>query len=103
MIKARTTTSTIKARLEQVPFDYISKEQVAAREGKILSGDIIGIVTNRAHVCCSHMELALRTGDGACHFMHASIPYKKVVVDKTIQEYLNSVKSHVGILVCRPR
>ena len=92
----------IEARLEQVPFYYIPKEQVAACEGKIQSGDIIGIVTNRQHVFCSHVGLALRTGDGACHFMHASATYKKVVVDKTIHEYLYSVKSHAGIIVGRP-
>ncbi|MBN8420802.1 MAG: DUF1460 domain-containing protein [Verrucomicrobia bacterium] len=93
----------MESRLERVPFDYIPKEQVAGCEGRIQSGDIIGIVTNRAHVFCSHVGLALRTGDGACHFMHASVTYKKVVVDKTIHEYLNSVKSHAGIVVGRPR
>ncbi|WP_395736604.1 N-acetylmuramoyl-L-alanine amidase-like domain-containing protein [Prosthecobacter sp.] len=93
----------LEARLEKVPFDFIPKDQVAACEGKIQSGYIIGIVTNRAHVYCSHVGLALRTGDGACRFMHASATYKKVVVDKTIHEYLYSVKSHAGIVVGRPR
>ncbi len=93
----------MESRLERVPFDYIPKEQVAACEPRIQSGDVIGIVTNRAHVYCSHVGLALRTGDGACHFMHASATYKKVVVDKTIHEYLYSVKSHAGIVVGRPR
>lgn len=93
----------IEAKLERVPFDFIPKEQVAACESRIQSGDIIGIVTNRPHVYCSHVGLALRTGDGACRFMHASVTYKKVVVDKTIHEYLYSVKSHAGIVVGRPR
>lgn len=92
----------IEARLERVPFDYIPKAQVAACEPRIQSGDIIGIVTNRPHVFCSHVGLAVRTSDGACRFMHASATYKKVVVDKTIHEYLNSVKSHAGIIVGRP-
>lgn len=93
----------IEARLEQVPFDYIPKEHVAACEPRIQSGDIIGIVTNRPHVFCSHVGLALRTSDGACRLMHASATYKKVVVDKTIHEYLNAIKSHAGIIVGRPR
>ena len=93
----------MEARLEQVPFDYIPKAQMAACEPHIQSGDIIGIVTNRPHVYCSHVGLALRTADSSCHFMHASATYKKVVVDKTIHEYLNSVKSHAGIVVGRPR
>lgn len=95
--------SRIEKQLEQVPFDFIPKQQVAACEPRIQSGDIIGIVTNRQHVFCSHVGLALRTGDGSCHFMHASATYKKVVVDKTIHEYLNTIKSHAGIIVGRPR
>ncbi len=93
----------IESRLEQVPFDYISKQHVAACEPRIQSGDIIGIVTNRPHVFCSHVGLALRSGDGSCRLMHASATYKKVVVDKTIHEYLNAIKSHAGIIVGRPR
>ena len=92
----------IEARLERVPFDFIPKEQVAACEPRIQSGDIIGIVTNRQHVFCSHVGLALRSSDGTCRFMHASATYKKVVVDKTIHEYLNAFKSHAGIIVGRP-
>ncbi|MGV3659948.1 MAG: N-acetylmuramoyl-L-alanine amidase-like domain-containing protein [Prosthecobacter sp.] len=93
----------IEARLERVPFDFIPKSQVAACEPRIQSGDIIGIVTNRPHVFCSHVGLALRTGDGVCHLMHASLTQKKVIVDQSIHEYLNSVKSHAGIVVGRPR
>ncbi|MBE2284593.1 MAG: DUF1460 domain-containing protein [Prosthecobacter sp.] len=93
----------IEKRLESNPFDFIPKQQVAACESRIQSGDIIGIVTNRQHVFCSHVGLALRMGDGACHFMHASATYKRVVVDKTIHEYLNAFKSHAGIIVARPR
>ncbi len=92
----------IEARLERVPFDFIPKEHVAACEPRIQSGDIIGIVTNRQHVFCSHVGLALRQQDGSCHFMHASATYKKVVVDKTIHEYLAAFKSHAGIIVGRP-
>jgi Protein of unknown function (DUF1460) len=93
----------IEARLEQVPFNFIPKQQVAACEPRIQSGDIIGIVTSRAHVYCSHVGLALRGSDGACRFMHASLTHKKVVVDQALHEYLNAIKSHAGIVVGRPR
>jgi len=92
----------IESRLERVPFDYIPKDQVPASEPRIQSGDIIGIVTSRPHVFCSHVGLALRTADGICHFIHASLTQKKVVVDQSIHKYLNSVKSHAGIVVARP-
>lgn len=93
----------IESRLERIPFDFIPKAQVAACEPRIQSGDIIGIVTNRAHVFCSHVGLALRTRDGVCHFMHASLTAKKVIVDKSIHEYLAGIKSHAGIVIARPR
>ncbi|MEZ5386720.1 MAG: DUF1460 domain-containing protein [Prosthecobacter sp.] len=92
----------IERQLERVPFDYIPKERVAACESRIQSGDIIGIVTNRPHVFCSHVGLALRTSDGVCRLMHASSTQKKVVVDKAIHDYLNATKSHAGIVVGRP-
>jgi hypothetical protein len=94
--------SRIEKQLEHVPFDFIPKAQVAACEPRIQSGDILGIVTNHPHVFCSHVGLALRTEDGVCRFMHASATQKKVIVDKTIHEYLNSIKSHAGIIVGRP-
>ena len=93
----------IEARLEQVPFDFIPKQHVAGAEPLIQSGDIIGIVTNRAHVYCSHVGLALRGSDGLCRFMHASLTHKKVVVDQALHLYLSSIKSHAGIVVGRPR
>lgn len=92
----------IERQLERVPFDFIPKAQVAAAEPRIQSGDIIGIVTNRPHVFCSHVGLALRTADGVCRFMHASLTQKKVVVDKALHEYLDAIKSHAGIVVGRP-
>jgi len=94
--------SRIEKQLERVPFDFIPKAQVAACEPRIQSGDILGIVTNRQHVFCSHVGLALRTADGVCRFMHASATHKKVVVDKAVHEYLDAFKSHAGIVIGRP-
>jgi len=94
--------SQIEQRLERMPFDYIPKAQVAACEPRLQNGDIIGIVTHRDHVFCSHVGLALQMQDGRCHFMHASLTAKKVLIDKPIHDYLASIKSHAGIVVARP-
>lgn len=92
----------IEAGLERVPFDFIPKQQIAACEPRIQSGDVIGIVTHRAHVFCSHVGLAVRAQDGVCRFMHASLKHKKVVVDRSIHDYLAGIQSHAGIVVGRP-
>lgn len=92
----------IEAELQTHPFRYIPKDSVQAIESKIQSGDIIGIVTHKPHVYCSHVGLALRTQDGVCHFMHASATKKRVIIDTSISGYLAQFKSHAGIVVARP-
>jgi Protein of unknown function (DUF1460) len=98
----RTGMTAMEAELQTHPFRYIPKAAVAGIEPKIQSGDIIGIVTHKPHVYCSHVGLALRTQDGVCHFMHASATKKRVIIDASISDYLHSIKSHAGIVVARP-
>ena len=93
----------MEAELQTHPFRYIPKAAVAGIESKIQSGDIIGIVTHKPHVYCSHVGLALRSQDGVCHFMHASATKKRVIIDASISDYLHSIKSHAGIVVARPQ
>lgn len=99
----RPKMAQIEAELESHPFHYLPKSQVSRIEPKLQNGDIIGIVTHKPHVYCSHVGLIVRPADGQCHFMHASQTYKKVLVDKTLSEYLADFKSHAGIVVARPR
>lgn len=86
-----------------LPVHHVPKDKVAAIEAKLQSGDIIGIATNQQGGFCSHVGLAIRTDDGEMRLMHASSNHKKVVIDKTISEYLASFKYHAGIMVGRPR
>jgi len=92
----------IEAKLQTHPFRYLPKEAVRSIESRLSSGDIIGIVTHKPHVYCSHVGLAVRTADGECHFMHASYTHKRVLVDKTLSAYLADFKNHAGIVVARP-
>ncbi len=100
----RAGMARIEAELQQHPFHYIPKDAVAAIEPKLQNGDIIGIVTHKSHVYCSHVGLAIRTKDGGTHFMHASASAgkRKVIIDKTVSGYLAEFKSHAGIIVARP-
>ncbi|MDZ4289288.1 MAG: DUF1460 domain-containing protein [Prosthecobacter sp.] len=92
----------IEAELQQHPFRFIPKAEVAAIEPQMRSGDIIGIVTHKPHVYCSHVGLAVRTADNVCHFMHASQTKKRVIVDSSVSGYLAQFPSHAGIVVARP-
>jgi hypothetical protein len=95
----------MEARVSSRPLYQIPKRRVAAIEGKLRSGDIIGIVSRDGRrYSTSHVGLALRTNDGVLHFMHASAPrnYGKVVIDARLSSYLYRYGSHSGIMVARP-
>jgi Protein of unknown function (DUF1460) len=84
----------------------IPKSKVAGIESKLRSGDVIGVISrDRSGLhSTAHVGLALRTGDGVLHFMHASSPsnYGRVVVDAQLSKYLYRYRSDSGILVARP-
>ena len=96
----------MEARVSSRPLYQIPKSRVASIEGKLRSGDIIGIISrDRGGLySTSHVGLALRTPDGSLHFMHASSPrnYGKVVIDSTLSSYLARYRTDSGILVARP-
>ncbi|MBX6325800.1 MAG: DUF1460 domain-containing protein [Chthoniobacterales bacterium] len=96
----------MEAAVSSRPLCQIPKNKVAAIEPKLRSGDIIGIISRDRNGLYStaHVGLALRTGDGVLHFMHASSPsnYGKVVVDSQLSRYLYRYRSDSGILVARP-
>src|SRR5246500_4290163 len=96
----------MEANVSSQPLYEIPKSQVAQIEPKLRSGDIIGVISRERTGLHStaHVGLALRTSDGALHFMHASSPsnYGKVVVDDRLSKYLYRYRSDSGILVARP-
>jgi hypothetical protein len=96
----------MEARVSSRPLYQIPKNRVASIEGKLWSGDVIGIISrDRGGLySTSHVGLAVRMPDGSLHFMHASSPrnYGKVVVDSTLSSYLARYRTDSGILVARP-
>jgi hypothetical protein len=98
----RSGMAKIEAELQTHPFHYIPKSAVAGIESKLQNGDILGIVTHKPHVYCSHVGLVIRTQDGVTRFMHASAAKKRVMTDASVSDYLAAFKSHAGIIVARP-
>ena len=95
----------MEARVSSRPLYQIPKSRVASIEGKLQSGDVIGIVSKDGRLfSTSHVGLAIRQPDGSLHFMHASAPrnYGKVVIDSTLSSYLARYRTDSGILVARP-
>lgn len=81
---------------------YIPKSKIKQMENKLQEGDVICIVTNKPGLDYAHLGLVYKTANGSTKLMHASSSLKKVVIDTTISDYLNSVKSHTGITILRP-
>jgi hypothetical protein len=96
----------MEANVSSRPLYEIPKSKVAGIESKLRSGDVIGIISHDRSGLYStaHVGLALRTGDGVLHFMHASSPsnYGHVIVDEELSKYLYRYHSDSGILVGRP-
>jgi Protein of unknown function (DUF1460) len=100
---ARAGMAKLEQELESHPFVYLPKSCARAVEPKLRAGDVIGIVTHKPHVYCSHVGLAMPQQDtGRCHFMHASSEKKRVLVDSSLQDYLDAHRSHAGFIVARP-
>lgn len=82
---------------------YIPKSKIKQIESKLQNGDIICIVTNKSGLDYAHLGFVYKHLDGTSRLMHASSTQKKVIIDTTISEYLNSVKTHSGITILRPQ
>lgn len=101
----RPRMAKLEEKVSQLPVYYIPENRVAAIEGKLQDGDILGIVTKHDGAFCSHVGLACTTKDGVMRLMHASSQreYRKVIIDQRVSAYLKEFSSSIGILVGRPR
>ena len=88
--------------LNASPLYYIPAEMITGIEGKLQSGDVIGAVTTMAGIDIAHTGMVLLTG-GKAHFLHAPLSGKHVLVsDGSLAQYIQSIRSHTGIVVGRP-
>lgn len=93
--------AAIEKRLNGKEYFYIPKEKLSAYASKIKTGDIICFCTSVKGLDIAHVALAVWV-DGELTFIHASMGAMKVIIEpRTMQEYLNSVKSLSGIRVIR--
>lgn len=95
------TMGAIEIAINKIPRLYIPRNSIRGIEHKLQSGDIIAIATSKDGLDYAHTGL-IHVVSGEARFMHASSSQKKVVLDRTISEYVNSVASHAGITVVRP-
>lgn len=94
--------AAIEQVINRIPRTVVPKERIKGIEGRLRSGDIIAVATSKDGLDYAHTGMILRV-EGEARFFHASTTKKKVVIDVTVSEYVNSVTSHTGISVVRPQ
>ena len=110
LLKGRPARIDSIARLEKAengkPLGYyIPQENTGLGRNalpEVRDGDLIGIVTNKKGLDCSHLGFAVWGKDGKLHLLNASSIHKKVVEEpKTLRQYLSEHPSSIGIIVYR--
>ncbi len=92
----------IESVINKRKYYFIPQDSIANIEGKIFSGDILGITTNIPGLDISHTAIAVRLDDGRVHILHAPNVGKKVQISSLpLSEYIKSHKHQTGIMVVR--
>jgi len=94
--------ASIEDEINKRVYYYIPKNKIASIENQIQTGDYIAIATNKKGLDYAHVGMAF-VKNGKTHFLHASLMQKKVILDTTISEYVNTISTHIGITVVRPK
>lgn len=92
----------IEERINATTRYFIPKDRIVNIESQLQTGDIIAIATSKEGLDYAHTGMIYKDDAGVAHLFHASSQKKKVVMDVSVSEYVNSVKSHTGITVVRP-
>jgi len=81
---------------------YIPNSRIKDVQNKIMSGDLIGIVTSVEGLDISHTGFAYRGDDNVLKFLHAPMAGKKVeITKKPLADYIPAIQKSKGIVVLR--
>jgi hypothetical protein len=92
----------IEKEIANRTYYYIPTEKIPSIERLIATGDIIAIVTNKPGLDYSHTGLGYNEEQKSARFLHASSKQRKVVLDTNIADFVQGVKSNIGITVLKP-
>lgn len=93
---------TIEKEIASRTYYYIPTEKISSIEEQIATGDIIAIVTNKTGLDYSHIGLGYREKQKPAKLLHASLKQRKVILDTKISDYVEGIKSNIGITVLKP-
>lgn len=89
-------------KIRQHTFHVIPKEDVRGIKKQLQDGDIVCFVSGVEGLDFGHTGLIYVDDNLDRRLMHASSTHKKVLIDAPIDEYIESVEKHKGLVVVRP-
>lgn len=93
---------TIERSLRARTLYHIPKAQIRSIYNNLRAGDIITTTTNIEGLDVTHTGLVLVAENGQKSFMHASSAGKQVMISPDLHDYVNGIRSQIGIIVVRP-
>lgn len=96
------TIARIEEEINKHQHWYIPKGKIKEAEKHIQTGDIIAMATSKEGLDYGHTGLAYRDNERRVRFLHASLNEKKVILDRELYKYIDSVETHIGITIARP-
>ena len=90
-----------ETELRGVDLVYIPQARIAGSYDALQPGDIIATATSIGGLDVTHTGFVHQT-EGGTGFMHASLSSNAVKVSPDLEEYVQGIKSQVGVIVARP-
>ena len=91
----------MEASLADAELFYIPQDQIAQAYDQMRPGDIIATATSIGGLDVTHTGFVHKT-DARTGFMHASLSSDAVKISDDLQEYVQGIRSQVGVVVVRP-
>ena len=91
----------MESSLRDVDLFYIPQDRIAEAYGALRPGDVIATATSIGGLDVTHTGFVHQTEAGT-GFMHASLASNAVKVSPDLEDYVQDVKSQIGIVVARP-
>lgn len=91
----------MEADLRDVDLFYIPQDRISEAYDHLRHGDVIATATSIGGLDVTHTGFVHKT-DAHTGFMHASLASNQVKISPDLEDYVQGIRSQVGIVVVRP-
>ncbi|MEO0557532.1 MAG: N-acetylmuramoyl-L-alanine amidase-like domain-containing protein [Bacteroidota bacterium] len=91
----------MEAGLQGMELFYIPQDRIAEAYARMQPGDVIATATDIGGLDVTHTGFVHQT-DAGTGFMHASLSSNAVKVSPDLQDYVQGIRSQIGVVVARP-